>query len=931
MTRRLFIPIGLLVGSMFMLKNVGAQNFGGNPSKLKWQQINTDSFRIIFPRGLDSTAKNVASLIQFQQRNIAPETMGDKLRKINIVLQNQMTYSNGYVGLGPYRSEFYLMPPLNVFDLGAQNWADNLAIHEYRHVEQYNNYDRGLSHIMKVIFGDDGQALANSAAVPDWFFEGDAVYNETLLSTQGRGRVPLFMNAFKALYLGDKHYGYQKIRNGSLKDYVPDHYNLGYLLVAYGYQQYGVDFWKKVTQDAAAYKGLIYPMQRAIKKYSGISFLTFRKSAFNDYHAQWKKQKRDSVDFITQTEKRNVVNYQYPYLTDNGDIVVLRSDYKHIAHFVRWNSGTEKTIAPAPISNDNYFGYNNGNIIYTKLDPSARWGYKENSDIELLNIATKKKRSITHHQRYFTPDISRDGKLIAAVKYTTQQHCSIDILDLKGGIVFHKDALSNHIFSYPKFAQGDSSLYVIERNKAGEMAIVYFNLHTRAESTILPFGNRLLGFPVVQGDTLIFTCSNNGRDETWAYLSKQKKIYRLAKAPTGIYQSVLRGSALVGSVFTAEGYRLATFKPLFKPIENLLADTLKRMYVEKPRRDYADVLRDLKTNDYCVEKYAQWHHPFNFHSLEPNVDDPNYSLTLYGQNILNTLQTSFAYNYNRIEKSEQLSGNIIYGGSFIEPFLGASYAFNRTAYSSKYQQYFHFKDMGWQVGLQLPLNFSSGDFYRSLNLSTSFNQRVIHWAAYDIDLKNRNVNYLSSEISFVNQTQQAVQQIYPRFAQAFSLLYRNTVDNNAARQILARADFYFPGFAATHGFKLSTAYQLQDTLSRYSFSYNFPFSRGYDLYIFPQMFKVGADYVFPIAYPDWGFGDLLYFKRVRGDVFYDRSLGYNYQKNPQQFCSLGTEIDFDVNIWNQLPTSFGIRYSRRLNNSDVAKNRWEIIVPLHLF
>ncbi|AYD47810.1 hypothetical protein [Arachidicoccus soli] len=929
--KKLWIKCLLLVCSITIVTQSFAQVFGGNPAKLKWQQINTDSFRIIFPEGLDATAKNVASLVQFQQRNIAHKSMGNKLRKVNIVLQNQMTYSNGYVGLGPYRSEFYLMPPLNVFNLGAQNWADNLAIHEYRHVEQYNNFDRGLSHFMKILFGDNGQALANSSAVPDWFFEGDAVYNETVLSKQGRGRLPLFMNAFKALYLDGKQYSYQKIRNGSFKDYVPDHYNLGYLLVAYGYQKYGADFWKNVTHDAAAFKGLVYPMQKAIKKYSGISFSKFKSKAFSYYQNQWQKDKRDSLVFITKKENRNVADYEFPYLTSEGALIALKSDYKHIAHFVKLKDGKEESIAIRPIANDNYFSYNNRNIVYSKLKPSARWSYKEYSDIELLNIDTKKKQAITHNERYFTPDISHNGKLIAAVKYTTQQHSSIVILTLDGNTVFHKDAEENHIFSYPKFKENDSSFYIIERNKAGEMAIQEFNLFSKKETNILPFGNRLLGFPVVQGDTLIFTCSNKGNDETWAYLASQKKVFNIAKAATGIYQAVFKNNALIGTVFTADGYRLATLTPQFTPVEILSQDTLERLYHLSPNKNYSTILSDLPSKNYAIGKYSKWHHPFNFHSLQPNIDDPNYTLTLYGENILNTLQTNLSYNYNRIEESSQLSGNIIYGGSFVEPFLGASYTFNRTAYSSKYKRYFHFKDMGWQAGLQLPLNFSSGNFYKSLTISSSFNQRFIHWEANNINLNDRAINYLSSGISFVNQTQEALQQIYPRFAQAFSLLYRNTVDANAARQILARADFYFPGLSPTHGFKISTAYQYQDTLNRYSFSYNFPFSRGYNLYNFQKMFKAGADYVFPIAYPDWGFGDMVYFKRLRADVFYDCTLGYQYQIKSQQFSSVGTEIDFDINLWNQLSTSFGIRYSRLLNNGDANKNRWEILLPINLF
>jgi hypothetical protein len=92
-----------------------AQQFGGNPSSIHWQQINTDTVRIIFPQGFETKAQRIASVIHTMQRGYA-HTIGDKIRKINIVLQNQTLLSNGYVGLAPYRSEFYTTPPQNAFE-----------------------------------------------------------------------------------------------------------------------------------------------------------------------------------------------------------------------------------------------------------------------------------------------------------------------------------------------------------------------------------------------------------------------------------------------------------------------------------------------------------------------------------------------------------------------------------------------------------------------------------------------------------------------------------------------------------------------------------------------------------------------------------------------------------------------------------------------
>jgi len=132
--KKLFLASALL----FVCNFLSAQLFGGNPAYIEWRQINTEAARVIYPEGLDSIAQRIQAIVNYMHKNYS-STIGEKLRKINIVLQSNTSVTNGYVALGPYRSEFYLMPPQNAFELGAQNWADNLSIHEFRHVQQYSN------------------------------------------------------------------------------------------------------------------------------------------------------------------------------------------------------------------------------------------------------------------------------------------------------------------------------------------------------------------------------------------------------------------------------------------------------------------------------------------------------------------------------------------------------------------------------------------------------------------------------------------------------------------------------------------------------------------------------------------------------------------------------------------------------------------------
>ena len=106
--RKLFFLFFSLLAYSFLF----SQQFGGNPPSTKWQQINTDSARIIFPAGMDSQANRVAAIVHYMAQQ-KPVSLGDQLKKINIVLQNQTVIPNGYVQLGPYRSEFFLTPDMN--------------------------------------------------------------------------------------------------------------------------------------------------------------------------------------------------------------------------------------------------------------------------------------------------------------------------------------------------------------------------------------------------------------------------------------------------------------------------------------------------------------------------------------------------------------------------------------------------------------------------------------------------------------------------------------------------------------------------------------------------------------------------------------------------------------------------------------------------
>ena len=924
-----------------------AQTFGGNPPSIKWSQVNTPAAKVIFPSGLDSVARQVASIVQQMNGYILP-TIGSKQRQVSIVLQNQTTVSNAYVGLAPFRSEFYLTPEQNSFDIGSLPWHQQLAIHEFRHVQQFNNFNVGLSHVLKVLFGEGGQALGNDLAIPNWFFEGDAVYNETHVSEQGRGRLPYFFNGFRALWAAGKDYSYMKIRNGSYLDYTPDWYPLGYMLVSYGREKYGDDFWKKVTNDAAAYKGGFYPLQRAIKKYSGKSFEDFRNDALISFRKDFGLYPSDgnvvTIDSaFVSPHKHFDANREYPAYVNDSTMVYLKSTYNNLPAFILKTGSTEKKIAVRGVTQDNYFDYHGGKIVYTNYRPDARWGYRNYSELVLLDINTGKERRITRRTKYFAPAFSNDGKTIIAVDEATTGKSTLNLINVADGkLISVVPNKQNRFYTYPKF-YGDDKVVSAIRDSKGRMSLAVIDIKTGDEKCLLPFEFRPIVFPIIKNDTVYFSATQGKDDMLFALSLKSGKSYWLNRrqiGSIGFYQPAVSSKSIAWVGFAAEGYKIneVNKSKLNWHATNTGLGSLYESRFDISKTDSSDnMLGSIKTEQLPVTKYPALYHPFNFHSIIPNFSDPNYEISIAGENVLNTLQTNISFDYNRDEGYKQFGFDAVYGALFPYITAGANYTADRRGYSKGRNIYWN--ETQFNAGLQVPLDFSAGKNLTGLQFGSGLVYSQTNFQqAYKAQFADRSYLYSSNFISFSNSTQQARKNINPPFAQSIFLSYKTAVSGLTANQFLASGSFYFPGLVVNHSFVISAAHQQKNKNSVISFSNDFPFSRGYQAENLYDMNKLGANYRFPIAYPDAGVANTIYLMRIRGNAFYDYTRATDFFTSGAQFKgtfrSTGAEIFFDTRWFNQASISFGVRYSR-LIDEDIfggnGRNRFELIVPVTIF
>lgn len=932
MNRRVFPSLFLL----FCFGTIAAQQFGALPPSTSWQQLNSDTLRVIFPKKVSPTAQRVTSIIQQMARQNA-NSLGSQVRKINILLHPNTTLANGYVALGPFRSEYYLIPGSNIFEFGATPWADELAVHEYRHVQQYSNFNNGLSKAAGFLFGQQGQALFNALAVPDWFFEGDAVHSETVCTTQGRGRLPYFFNGFRALWADGRRYSWMKLRNGSLKDFVPNHYNLGYLLTNYGYQKYGPGFWGAVTNDASRFRSLFFPFQKAVERASGKSFQTFREEALQAYAANVSTN-------LNPARHETVADYLFPQPIGKDSLLYIKTAYDRIPAFYIRDITGEHRLKQRNITGEDWLAYRNGIIAYTGYEPHSRWGLTDFSNIYLLDIATRQEKKITSKQRYFTPDIRPDGKQVVAVAFTDSVHSELHFLTTDGIRQRRiKPQQEGDLFVHPRYIDNQSVVVAI-RHADATMSLERIRWQEQgsdAVETDVLVGRTpaLIGYSFVAGDNLYFVSSASGNDEVYSLQLNGKlpaeRLVKLTEGVTGSYFPSVSGNKLYRSRFTSNGFRVE--ETLLSSREEKvipLVDFARRKLPYAVANDSLapNLLRIAGSSNLPAQRYKKTTGLLNFHSRQVNYSDPEFTVSVLSDNMLNTFSNELFYRFNQNESSHAAGFTSYYGGFFPVLKAGFTYTANRNLKTTTNVYTLDQKEA--RFGYYIPLNFSGGKLYKFLNVGTDYvYSETTPTGKSKGQINGRTAGYLSHALTWSEQLPKAVQQIYPKFGYSLGAWHRHLL-GQAGFQFLGGAGLILPS-VKNHSLVLTANWQETDT-SNVIFSNRFSNSRGYNDYFFSRMWRIGGNYHMPLIYPDWGFGNMLYLLRVRSNLFYDYTKVFSKTKlASREQRSIGGEIYFDTRWWNLLPVSLGFRVSHLLDDDfsgqrPKGSNRFELIIPVNI-
>lgn len=928
----IFIVLSLLQG------NSGHAQFyesGTEPASVRWKQINTEHFRVIFPDGANSEGQHAANALEYIHK-AGGKSLNHHPGKISVVLHNRPAISNGFVSWAPKRSEWYLTPPQDSY---AHNWLEQLAVHEYRHVVQVDKLNQGFTRALEFAVGQQGTGMV-SGLLPLWFLEGDAVAAETALTHTGRGRNPSFEMPLRTIALSGQYMKYDKALFGSYRDFVPNHYELGYQMVAWSRNRYGRDLFEAAINTVARepYYFFLYPFRLGLKKKTGLNTEQIYEHAFNNLTIRWRKQQEqtgyDSRPAWNIRKNRLYTSYRSPQYLNDSLILAKREGMAHIAQWVTVDRyGNERVIFTPGAINSEYGSYSSGYLVWTELVQDIRWSNRSYSVVKVFDLSTGREWALKRHTRFFSPALSPDGKTVAVVDVPVEGESSIVLLDTFTGE--EKGRIGNpgstHL-QMPSWSCNGEYILAIANNKEGKSIVKADIVSGTLTGVLIPTYDDI-SHPVDAGEYALFTGYYNGITNVYAVNYHTNEISQVTLSRFGAFdpQPDASGNKMLYAEYSADGYDLVE-KPLdaaqWIPAGQLSNHSV-RLYEPLARQEQFNMQDSIIPDAaHAVRPFRKWAHLFNVHSWAPLYYEVNTSdimstrlypgLVLLSQDLLGNMTSSAGYSWRGYNA---FHANFSYRGLYPVIDFRVDRGGQKAVYGSpdnsigpREQN----RNMEVSVRSYIPFVLTRNRYITGITpqITLSYSSSYLYSpSAGDYQHGLLEVGYSFNAYRYLKPS---LRDLAPRFGGILQAAYYHTPANTGqlGHIYCIYGRMYIPGIGRHHSLQLSGAWQEQKT-KYFLFGTRLNFPRGYANGRTEKLALGSIEYALPLFYPDCNLGFLVYLKRVRASLFCDAGKS-SYRQTAatigqptwvsDRMLGLGTDLLADVNLLRiHFPVSIGIR------------------------
>jgi hypothetical protein len=934
--------------------------YGQDAGRLHWYQLDTPNYRVIYPGGIDSLAQHFASLIETCYPYLGA-ALDHQHSRMPVIIHNESSFSNGVFVWAPKRLEIFTNPDPNGYN---QDWLAQLALHEGRHAVQIDKLNQGITRGLSYIAGEQ---LVGAMAVflPYWYLEGDAVDAETRLSVSGRGRQPSFEMEMKAQMLeSGQIFSFSKATMGSYRHHIPDHYQLGYLMVRYGRKRYGDELWIDFQQYAARKPYLFDPTYFSMKNYGLRSKKQFYKEALEDYRQHWNRVSamRTYTPYVNWNSQRDrhYTSYTFPHVISGSLLFAYKNGMDQIPEFIfLGKNGEEQTIFRPGFLSSGRVSFSGSHVVWDEFVPDTRWSNRNYSVIRTYEIASGKVNNLGRKTRFYAPAVSHDGSKIAAIEQTDLQQFNLVILDLEGEVLQRIASPKNNFIQHPSWMECDSAI-VLVRSVGSTKSLVSFHPGRGSWEVLFDAGPEDITYPSVKGNRIFFSGTFSGIDNIYCLDLVKKKIYQVTSARFGAFQPQVSedGTLLYYSNYSSNGFKIAGLsmeEGLWIPLDEA------QNHEEQMDYDQTDEEREItekttlpSAGSYPVKRYSKTLHLFNFHSwlplyfnyldpeltLEPGHLPVSLGLSLVSQNHLSTAVSQVGYEYrdgfHMFHSGIKLKGRypvlnmfLDYGG---EPDVLLYGEEGDTVMSLP-------RELGFTAQTYVPLRLNTGKFLSIIQPRIDYNFRRDLQYIEEEKSYRAGAHYLYYTLYASTYLRKGQREILPRLGLATSMgYYHAPFDHRVIGSVSTfGATAYLPGFIKHQTIKLTLQHQKQYPLdiSRPTFVNLMSQPRGQQGIFGEVLTRYSGDYVFPILYPDMEITSVLYLKRLRGALWIDHLVGTNViirepdaHYEDRNYTTLGIDLVADMTLLRiPFPLSLGGRF---IYEPETGKVQFEWIYAIEI-
>lgn len=926
----------LIILLTIVYNNLFAQYFitGASSTKTRWSQLKSSDKRVIFPDYYLPKAKIVEGYLDTTRRVITNGLL-PKIDYIPVLLFPEKAQANGLVTWTPRRMELYTTPSTESYSLP---WLKQLSIHEYRHVVQLSNLNIGFTKAAGYVLGEQAVGIV-TLVVPGWFFEGDATLAETQLAVWGRGKQPEFSINYRAIFNEDHgKWNYDLLKAGSMRAIYPSMYEMGYYAALAGQTFYNKDIWAEMMNYCGRYPYLILSPDIVLKRKYGVSSRGVLLRGFNELRQFWKDASaaENSSQFIP-SDYRWYEKNEAPIMLSDDAVLTHRMSMDVPYSFVisDINNGVSKIVDNSVLLNSRQVVVGD-KIYWTEYKPSLFWEQKSSSVMRRGTFSWEKgKPKITEREEMKSDD--KQVYFITSLGDNRLSYIAYDHLNNPELVVVDNEF---KVLSRTEFGGWDTSITSMDFDNKTEL--LYLVVVNNDGLSVQSFDPDKLQFAVIKEPShvqqrhlrakdgkLYFSSTASGKDEAHIYDIASGKEYQITSSKYGSFsptpEFVHRGDTIsVLTTYKRMGYGLATQKVKIDStteiaIKKMPTNTLNPNWHEWNLMKIDSINITPTTEDLTPTKQKRFRklaHTFNPHSWLPftiNIDkllsekkfDVGVGATVMSQNLLGGLVTTVGYGYVPNENMSMLIATASYSGLPVHfdvslNYGGSkqSYYFSHEIFTSEYSKPLK-KFLDASVSASLPMNFSDGRRSRWLSpfisysyenallvdngggIATGLNKTSVgvQWQTY----KYKAERDIESPLGYMVSANASMDPFSDNFGKLYSLYGTASL----------------PGIFNHHAIVLKANVQYQSG-GMYNYKQKTLYPQGCDFDYAPHnLYATSIAYKFPIAYPDGGIPNVIFFRRIAMGVFgeYAHNRYFTSQGlrsiNPYTY---GVEFMFDYNL-----------------------------------